>query len=265
MPHGMKPGSPPSPRRSRADKARSSSLQSSEPLSLTLKARTFALGPMTPPPPTSRAIARLAPLPRAFYARDPRVVARELLGKLLIRRLAPASGAADGGPHPSSFGECGEPGGNLGDQTLLAGRIVEAEAYLGAIDPGAHAYRGQTPRNAVLFGPPGHAYVYFVYGNHYCTNVSCQPAETPDASCCAPWSLSAASPPWPRCAASPCRHHPRPAQLRLLTMRSGRLSAALAISRARDNARDLCSPHGDLYIADDAHPPRPSPSPPAST
>src|SRR6266568_2250512 len=90
---------------------------------------------------------KLSPLPRAFYARDPRTVARELLGKLLIRREG---------------------------RLVLAGRIVETEAYLGAIDPGSHAYNGQTPRNAVLFGPPGHAYIYFIYGNHYCTNVSCQ-------------------------------------------------------------------------------------------
>ncbi len=87
-------------------------------------------------------------LPREFYNRDPVVVARELLGKLLIRREG---------------------------RKLLAGRIVEDEAYLGANDPAAHAFSGRTPRNAVLFGPPGHAYVYFIYGNHYCLNVSCMP------------------------------------------------------------------------------------------
>ena len=87
-------------------------------------------------------------LPREFYNRDPVTVARELLGKLLIRREG---------------------------RKLLAGRIVEDEAYLGASDPAAHAYSGRTPRNAVLFGPPGYAYVYFIYGNHYCLNVSCMP------------------------------------------------------------------------------------------
>ena len=92
---------------------------------------------------------RAAPvLPREFFNRDVVPVARELLGKLLIRRER---------------------------RSLLAGRVVEVEAYLGEDDPAAHAYAGQTARNFVLFGPPGRAYVYFIYGNHYCLNVSCTP------------------------------------------------------------------------------------------
>src|SRR5437660_10961369 len=88
------------------------------------------------------------PLPRKFYARDPREVSRDLLGKVLVRRAR---------------------------RKLLAGRIVEVEAYLGDDDPAAHAAAGTTLRNAVLIGPPGHSYGDFIYGNHYCFNVSCVP------------------------------------------------------------------------------------------
>jgi DNA-3-methyladenine glycosylase len=81
-------------------------------------------------------------------------VARELLNKVLVR---------------SDEGE------------RVAARIVEAEAYRGAEDPGSHAYRRKTPRNATMFGPPGHLYVYFSYGNHWCMNAVCGPGEQPHA------------------------------------------------------------------------------------
>jgi len=84
------------------------------------------------------------PLPRAFYDRDTRIVAHELLGQWLVHRTA-----------------AGE----------RIGKIVEVEAYLGAHDLAAHSAKGLTPRTQVMFGPPGHAYVYLIYGLHHCMNV----------------------------------------------------------------------------------------------
>src|SRR5512146_851158 len=102
----------------------------------------------TPKQGPESALKKARPLLRRFFDRDPREVARDLLGKLLIRN------------------EAGQ---------VLAGRVVETEAYMGAGDAAAHSAAGLTKRNAVLFGPPGYAYVYFIYGNHYCLNVSCLP------------------------------------------------------------------------------------------
>jgi len=93
-------------------------------------------------------------LPRAFFARDPVVLARDLLGRVLFYRTT------DG---------------------LLAGRIVETEAYTGEADPASHAFRGRTARNAVMFGQAGHAYVYFTYGMHHCLNVTADAPGTAGA------------------------------------------------------------------------------------
>jgi len=96
------------------------------------------------PLPTSWYNARMQKLPRSFYDQDTIVVARELLGKHLVRRLR-------------------------GVERI--GRIVEVEAYLGEHDLAAHSCKGLTERNKVMFGPPGHAYVYFIYGMYFCMNV----------------------------------------------------------------------------------------------
>jgi DNA-3-methyladenine glycosylase len=89
------------------------------------------------------------PLPRSFFARPVDVVARDLLGRV-VRTRTP-----DG---------------------VVAVRLVETEAYAGEDDAASHAWRGPTPRNAVMYGPPGRLYVYFTYGMHWCANVSCEPA-----------------------------------------------------------------------------------------
>lgn len=88
-------------------------------------------------------------LPRAFFARPATDVAPELLGCVISNQTSAG---------------------------LVAAVIVEVEAYAGPADPASHAYRGKTARNAVMFGEPGHAYVYFTYGMHFCVNLVCQPA-----------------------------------------------------------------------------------------
>jgi DNA-3-methyladenine glycosylase len=93
-------------------------------------------------------------LDAAFFARPTLDVARALLGKLVVRRL---------------------------EDEMRWGRLVEVEAYCGPEDLAAHSSRGLTPRTRIMYGPPGHAYVYFIYGMHNCLNFVCQPEGTPHA------------------------------------------------------------------------------------
>ncbi|HEV2360317.1 MAG TPA: DNA-3-methyladenine glycosylase [Acidimicrobiales bacterium] len=136
--------------------------------------------------------------PRAFYTRDPLEVAPGLLGMVLARE--------DG----------------------RAGRIVEAEAYRGTADAASHAYRGQTPRNSTMFGPPGHLYVYFTYGMHFCCNVVCGPSGVAGAVLLR--ALAPVEPLEPMSCAGPAR-----------------LCKALGIDRSLDGA-DLLDPASPVRL-----------------
>jgi DNA-3-methyladenine glycosylase len=165
------------------------------------------------------------PLPREFYARDPRRVARELLGKVLVNKIG---------------------------KRFLAARLVEVEAYFGN-DPAAHSFVGRTARNEVLFGPPGFAYVYFIYGNHYCLNVSCMPDGVGGGIL-----FRAAEPLIGLEEMARARALVLPAiavrsALRQLTSGPGRLAQAFGITRESDNGKDLTNPRSGLFIADDGH------------
>jgi len=132
-------------------------------------------------------------LPRSFYARPAEIVAPDLLGKVLCHRLhSQPSGHAAYQAAPRAKDDVAEPsvatqpfpprprtGEGVGGEGLppaigdivLSGRIVEVEAYKGQLDPGSHAFRGETRRNRVMFGPAGYVYIYISYGQHRCMNV----------------------------------------------------------------------------------------------
>ena len=161
------------------------------------------------------------PLPREFFNRDPRKVGRDLLGKILVRRNG---------------------------RKLLTARIVEVEAYLGKNDPAAHSYGGRTPRNAIMFGPPGFAYVYFIYGNHYCLNVSCLPEGTAGAVLFRAVQPIAGIEDMTRARGIEVKTE---RDLRNLTSGPGRMAEAFGVTRERDNGKDLSSAKSDIFLAED--------------
>ncbi len=181
------------------------------------------------------------PLARACFEAPPERVARFLLGKILVQK-----------------GKGRKP---------VAGRIVEVEAYLGPHhrppDPAAHAHRGPTPRNRVLFGQAGHAYVYSIYGRYFCMNVSCEPEGR--AGCVLVRALEPlagleemarnrgfdgipirAQKSREKRNAEPDRH-----ALRTLTSGPSRLCQALGITRRDCNGVDLLEPASPLQLRDD--------------
>jgi DNA-3-methyladenine glycosylase len=165
--------------------------------------------------------ARARTLPRTFYDRDARIVAPALLNKVLV-----------------------------GDDGDLAARLVEVEAYRGAQDPGSHAYRGATARNASMFARPGTLYVYFTYGMHWCANAVCGPGLQPHAVL-----LRAAVP----VRGIDVMRSRRPGARRDLDLLRGpaRLAQAFALDRD-DNGSDLVR-GGPLRIVDDGVPPPDAP------
>jgi len=156
-------------------------------------------------------------LPRSWYGGEAVELAPLLLNKLLVVR---------------------DPGG--GGRT---GRIVEVEAYAGALDPASHAYRGPTRRNRVMFGPPGHLYVYFSYGMHWCANVVCGPPGRAQAVL-----LRALAPVSGLAAMRDARVGA--SRERDLCRGPARLTQALGISGADDGA-DLVSRSARIHVLDD--------------
>jgi DNA-3-methyladenine glycosylase len=182
------------------------------------------------------------PLPRAFFDRPTTEVARELLGKVLVRRID-----IPGAPSQSVSASPG----------VVRARIVEVEAYLGERDAASHARRGPTPRAAIMFGPPGHLYVYLIYGMHHCMNF-----VTESDGCAGAVLIRAAEPlavaPLPAVSV-PGAKRGVPGRARPLSG-PGKLCSGLGITLA-DNGLDLTT-GGALFIADDGtRPPRLASSP----
>jgi len=155
----------------------------------------------------------MTPLARDFYSRDPITVARELLGRILIRQC---------------------------DEGLASGRIVEAEAYLSSRDPACHAYRGRNRKNATMFGPPGHAYVYMIHAR-WCLNAVTEAADLGSAVL-----IRAVE---PLAGIELMQERRRRTDVRDLARGPARLCQALAVTKALDG-HDLTSGR-ELWIAAD--------------
>jgi DNA-3-methyladenine glycosylase len=162
-------------------------------------------------------------LKRAFFQAPPEQVAPLLLGKLLVHNTR-------SGP--------------------LVGRIVEVEAYLGphhqTPDPAAHSHRGPTPRNEILFGPAGHAYVYAIYGLYYCMNITCELQGQAGSIL-----LRALEPVAGLERMARNRGLAKGVDARALTSGPGRLCQAMALTRAAHNGLDLLDPRSPLQVRDD--------------
>ncbi|GAA2369689.1 DNA-3-methyladenine glycosylase [Streptomyces cuspidosporus] len=146
------------------------------------------------------------PLPRTFFDRPVLEVAPDLLGRTLVRRTPD-------GP--------------------IELRLTEVEAYAGPADPGSHAYRGRTERNAVMFGPPGHAYVYFTYGMWHCLNLVCGPEGFPSGVLLRAGEILSGQE-WAH------KHRPTARNDQELAKGPARLATALGVDR-RLNGSDVCS------------------------
>lgn len=163
----------------------------------------------------------VTPLPAEFYLQDTREAARKLLGQLLVRTL---------------------PTGET-----LSGVIVETEAYL-KDDPACHAYTGQTPRNAMMFGPPGQTYVYFTYGLHMMLNLVCAPAGTAEAVL-----IRALE---PRDGIETMRlNRGGILETKQLTNGPGKLAQALALTRLDHNGLSITDPTSELRVLPHEIPP----------
>jgi DNA-3-methyladenine glycosylase len=159
-----------------------------------------------------RAVTNFIALPQSFYEPSAEAVAPRLLGQWLIRRTAK--------------GFCGGP-------------IVETEAYL-VDDPASHGFVGETPRNRVMYGPPGRAYVYLIYGAHFCVNTVCRRVGHAEAVLIRAIEAEFGG---------ELMRKNRPVAKHIsLTNGPGKLCAALGIDRKLDGA-DLCDSQGELFVA----------------